>query len=123
MRGLVIASVATILAILAILPVQAGTVDRESLAAILKETQASWEVPGIAVAVVTEDTTLFDAIGVRELGGKEPMTADTICGIGSVTKAMTAATLATLIQDGKASWDDPVRKHLPWFRLSDPLAD
>jgi CubicO group peptidase (beta-lactamase class C family) len=120
MRGLVIATVATILAIL---PVQAGAVDRESLAAILKETQASWEVPGIAVAVVTEDTYLFDAIGVRELGGKEPMTADTICGIGSVTKAMTAATLGLLIQQGQAGWDDPVRKHLPWFRLSDPLAD
>src|SRR5207253_1452120 len=31
--------------------------------------------------------------------------------------------MAMLVDDGKMAWDDPVRKHLPFFRLSDPLAD
>jgi CubicO group peptidase (beta-lactamase class C family) len=31
--------------------------------------------------------------------------------------------MAMLVDEGKMSWDDPVRKHLPFFRLSDPLAD
>ena len=28
-----------------------------------------------------------------------------------------------LVSDGKIDWDDPVRKHVPTFRLSDPSAD
>ena len=31
--------------------------------------------------------------------------------------------LACLADEGKLAWDDPVRKHLPDFRLSDPAAD
>jgi CubicO group peptidase (beta-lactamase class C family) len=31
--------------------------------------------------------------------------------------------LAILIGDGLIDWDDPVHKHVPNFRLSDPLAD
>jgi CubicO group peptidase (beta-lactamase class C family) len=50
-------------------------------------------------------------------------TADTLFAIGSCTKAFTATALAILVEEGKADWDDPVRKHLPWFRLDDPLAD
>ena len=51
------------------------------------------------------------------------MTADTLFAIGSCTKAFTATALVILVAEGKADWDDPVRKHLPWFRLDDPLAD
>jgi CubicO group peptidase (beta-lactamase class C family) len=40
-----------------------------------------------------------------------------------VTKAFTAALIALLASEKVLSWDDPVRKHLPEFRLSDPLAD
>ena len=28
-----------------------------------------------------------------------------------------------LADEGKLKWDDKVRKHLDWFRLSDELAD
>src|SRR5258708_21090575 len=30
--------------------------------------------------------------------------------------------MAMLIDEGRMSWDDPVRKHIDFFRLSDPLA-
>ncbi len=60
---------------------------------------------------------------MRELGGDAPVTPDTLFGIGSCTKAFTATALAILVDEGKANWDDPVRKHLPGFRLADPLAD
>jgi CubicO group peptidase (beta-lactamase class C family) len=43
--------------------------------------------------------------------------------IGSTTKAITTTAMAMLVDDGKLGWDDAVRKHLPFFRLSDPLAD
>ncbi|MGH9332563.1 MAG: serine hydrolase, partial [Vicinamibacteria bacterium] len=36
-------------------------------------------------------------------------------------KAMTAAALGILVDEGKLAWDDPVGKHLPWFQLRDPF--
>ena len=44
----------------------------------------------------------------------------TLFAIGSTTKAMTAAALGMLVDEGKLAWDDPVTKHLPWFALADP---
>jgi CubicO group peptidase (beta-lactamase class C family) len=97
--------------------------DRAVVEGILGETLKTWHAPGIAVAIVRDDRALFFTRGVRELGGEATVTADTVFGIGSCTKAFTATALAILVEEGKASWDDPVRKHLPWFRLADPLAD
>ena len=54
---------------------------------------------------------------------KEPITPDTLFGIASCSKAFTATAIAMLIADGKMNWDDPVRKHLPAYRMSDALAD
>jgi CubicO group peptidase (beta-lactamase class C family) len=41
-------------------------------------------------------------------------------GIGSNTKAFTTAALATLVDEGKLSWDDPVYQRLPGFVMYDP---
>jgi CubicO group peptidase (beta-lactamase class C family) len=91
---------------------------------ILCEAQQRWHAPGIAAVIVREDKVIYcDGVGVRELGRKDVVTADTLFAIGSCTKAFAAAALALLVQEGKADWEDPVRKHLPWFRLDDPLAD
>lgn len=116
-------AVATIIVTLALVPAVAAPLDKAALTTILKDAHAAWAVPGIAVAVVDGDNVLLDAVGLRDLSGTEEMTPDTICGIGSITKSMLATTLAMLVQEGKADWDDHVRKHLPWFRLADPLAD
>ena len=57
---------------------------------------------------------------VRAAGGKEPITPDTLFGIGSNTKAFTTAALARLVGAGKLSWDDPVYQRLPGFVMYDP---
>jgi CubicO group peptidase (beta-lactamase class C family) len=43
--------------------------------------------------------------------------------LASCTKAVTAALVAKLADEGKLAFDDPVRRHLPVFHLSDPNAD
>ena len=48
---------------------------------------------------------------------------DTIFEIGSTTKAFTSTAMAMLVDEKKMSFDDPVRKHLAYFHLSDPCAD
>jgi CubicO group peptidase (beta-lactamase class C family) len=92
--------------------------------AILTESLRSWQAPGVAVAVVHNDRVVYlGGMGVREQGRSERVTPDTLFGIASCTKAFTATALALLIDEGKASWDDAVRKHVGFFRLADPLAN
>lgn len=77
--------------------------------------------PGVSIAIVEKgQTTLARGWGVRKLGEAAPVDAQTIFQTGSTGKAMTAAALAVLVDDGKIAWDDPVIKHMPWFRMYDP---
>lgn len=76
---------------------------------------------GFAVAVVKDgELILAEGYGLRELGKRGSVNADTIFPLASVTKSMTAAALAMLVDEGKLSWDDRVIDHLPEFRLYDP---
>lgn len=102
----------------------AGTLDAAAIDRIVQEALAAWGVPGASVAIVQGDEVVYiQGFGVKELGNAAPVTADTIFAIGSTTKAFVSAAMAILVDEGKMSWDDPVRKHLTSFRLSDPLAD
>lgn len=79
------------------------------------------DVPGMAISVVQDGKVVFaQGYGVRRLGGREPVDADTIFPTGSTGKAVTAAALAILVDEGKLGWDDKVIDHLPDFRMYDP---
>lgn len=81
----------------------------------------AWKVPGLAIAVVRNDSVLLaKGYGVRELGKLELVDAGTRFAIGSTTKAMTVMALGMLVDEGKVRWDEPVITYLPAFRLSDP---
>lgn len=78
-------------------------------------------VPGMAIAIVESGkVTLARGFGVRQLGAAATVDGDTLFSIGSTTKAMTVAALATLVEAGKIGWDDKVIDHLPQFQMYDP---
>jgi CubicO group peptidase (beta-lactamase class C family) len=105
-------------------PCSASAQQTEFLDSVVTEGLKSFQVPGLAVVVVRNDQVIYlKGVGVRKIGSSEPVTPDTIFALASVTKAFTATALGILVDEGKADWDDPVRKHLPWFRMADPLAD
>jgi CubicO group peptidase (beta-lactamase class C family) len=80
-----------------------------------------FDVPGMAVAIVKDGKIVVaKGYGVRKLGDSTPVDEFTLFGIGSNTKAFTTAALATLIDEGKLSWDDPVYQRLPGFVMYDP---
>jgi CubicO group peptidase (beta-lactamase class C family) len=82
-----------------------------------------WKVPGLAIAIVKDDSLVFaKGYGVLEVGKPEPATEHTRFAIGSTTKAMTTAALAMLIDEGKLHWDDRVIDYLPELRLYDAYA-
>ncbi len=80
-----------------------------------------WNTTGLAIAVVKDGQVVFaKGYGVRESGKPLPVDTATLFAIASTTKAMTAAALGMLVDEGKLSWDDPVTRHLPTFQLYDP---
>lgn len=80
-----------------------------------------WEIPGLAVTVVKDGKVLLaKGYGVRELGKPDPVNAQTLFACASTTKAMVAACMGMLVDEGKVNWDDAVYKHLPEFQLYDP---
>ena len=81
----------------------------------------TFDVPGLSVAIVKDGkVVLAKGYGVRKLGDAAPVDEHTLFGIGSNTKAFTTAALATLVDAGKLSWDDPVYQRLPGFVMYDP---
>ncbi|HSJ09196.1 MAG TPA: serine hydrolase, partial [Longimicrobiales bacterium] len=87
----------------------------------IAQAHEAWQVPGLAVAIVKDGRiVLAKGYGVRELGSNAPVDEHTLFAIASNTKAFTSAALAMLVDEGKLSWDDRVRDHLPWFQLYDP---
>jgi CubicO group peptidase (beta-lactamase class C family) len=101
---------------------QTGAVDaavREFDAYVAKAAR-DWGVPGLAIAVVRNDSVLLArGYGVRQLGAPGAVDRQTLFGIMSTTKAMTAAAVAMLVDEGKLGWDDPVAKWLPELQLAD----
>ncbi|MGZ8293027.1 MAG: serine hydrolase [Telluria sp.] len=90
------------------------------LAADVNRALATFDVPGIAIAIVKDGKVIAaQGFGVRKLGEPAPVDGKTIFEIASNSKAFTAAALAMLVDEGKLAWDDPVIKHLPDFRMYD----
>ncbi|HEX9108221.1 MAG TPA: serine hydrolase [Longimicrobiales bacterium] len=91
------------------------------LDAYIEKAMKDWEVPGLALAIVKNDSVIYArGYGVRELGKPDPVTPRTIFAVGSTSKAFTAALMAMLVDSGKVKWDDHVTQFLPWFQLYDP---
>jgi CubicO group peptidase (beta-lactamase class C family) len=53
------------------------------------------------------------AHGKRDLASGEPMTPDTVFRLYSQSRAVTAAAILTLVDEGRLRLDDPVAKYLP----------
>ena len=90
------------------------------LDASIQRAMEEWQVPGLAIAVVRNDSVLVaKGYGVRELGKPGRVDAHTVFDIASLSKSFTAAGAAVLVDEGKLAWDDPVRRHLPWMEFPD----
>lgn len=83
--------------------------------------QEETEIPGLAVAVVHDGEIVFaKGYGVREVGRPEPVDADTVFQLASVSKPIGATVIAQEVGRGTLTWDTPIVTHLPDFALADP---
>src|SRR3989449_7491578 len=90
----------------------------------------SGRMPGLVTLVSRRGETHVDAIGVKAVGGRDPMRRDTIFRIASMTKPITAAATMILVEECKLRLDEPVDRLLPELanrkvlkRLDGPLGD
>ncbi|MFT3771486.1 MAG: serine hydrolase domain-containing protein [Minicystis sp.] len=90
------------------------------LGEFIETAQKQLGIPGVAMSLVDHGKVVFEGgFGVRELGKPSPVDADTLFLVSSNTKALTTLMLATLVDEGKLTWDTPVTKVYPAFKLGD----
>ena len=81
---------------------------------VLRQKTDARELPGVvAMAADSKDVIYQGAFGKRDLAKDEPMTADSVFWIASMTKAVTTAGAMQLVEQGKLSLDEPIGKVLP----------
>ncbi|MEZ6056015.1 MAG: serine hydrolase domain-containing protein [Planctomycetaceae bacterium] len=71
-----------------------------------------------AITLVADRDKVLDlsAVGFADIEQNRLMKTDDIVWIASMSKAITAAAVMVLVDEGKLSLDDPVEKHLPEFK-------
>ena len=82
--------------------------------AYMEKVLKDWNAPGIGVGVVVNDQLVFaKGYGYRDYEKKLPFTPTTLCPIASNTKLFTAVSAGMLVEEGKLTWDKPIRQSVP----------
>lgn len=114
------------LALLSALPLQAATppprVQVETAAKnLLKNARKEMKetgIPGMALAVIYEDKVLLaEGLGLREVGTKKVVDADTVFQLASVSKPIGSTVIAALVGKNVVSWNSRVADLDPSFAL------
>jgi CubicO group peptidase (beta-lactamase class C family) len=84
----------------------------------LSERMVLHGVPGVSVALIQDAAISWvKHYGVASVDDPRPVDADTIFNVGSVSKAVTAAAVLSLAQDGLVDLDSPVNEQLTSWRI------
>jgi CubicO group peptidase (beta-lactamase class C family) len=85
--------------------------------ALRREVDAG-QIPGAVIGIMRAGKLAhLEAVGYRDPASKEPLKADAVFSIASMTKAMTSTAIMLLVEEGRVLLGDPVSKYLP------PLAE
>lgn len=86
------------------------------LVEFLQAHRHAWQAPGLSVAVARGDQIVFSAgVGLADVVGGSPATAHTTYRIASTSKAITAVTVLSLVDQGLVRLDDDIRHYVPAF--------
>ncbi|MFN2393936.1 MAG: serine hydrolase domain-containing protein, partial [Pyrinomonadaceae bacterium] len=93
-------------------------ISTKEIDALVEKAMKEFNVAGVAVAVVKDGKIIHEkGYGVRSIDSKQPVNAHTNFQIASNSKAFTTAALAILVEEGKLSWKDKVKTHIPEFKM------
>ena len=91
----------------------------EAIAALVTQKMAEYNIPGVALGVVKDGQTTVRGFGVTNVDDPQPITADTIFPLASISKTVAATAMMRLVEQGKLDLSAPVQKYLPDFRVED----
>jgi len=84
----------------------------------MAKTLKDWNAPGVGVGIVVNGKLVFaKGYGYRDYEKKLPFTPETVVPIASNTKLFTAVAAGMLVDEGKLTWDKPVRDSVPTIRF------
>src|SRR6201987_780182 len=90
----------------------------EGFDAYMEQILKDWNTPGIGVGIVVNDKLVFaKGYGYRDYEKKLPFTPTTLCQIASNSKLFTAVAAGMLVEQGKLTWDKPIRDSVPTIRF------
>ena len=97
-----------------------ATVSKETpskgVKAVLENYVAEKEIPGgVTLFHPEHGPAEIVVVGEADLAKETPMAEDTLFGVMSMTKPISATALMILVDEGKVSIDDPVSKYIPSF--------
>jgi len=82
------------------------------------------EQPGSSIGIVyDQDLVWAKGYGMADVAEEVPATAATVYRIASISKLFTSTAILQLRDAGKLQLDDPVVKHIPWFKVKEPDQD
>lgn len=88
---------------------------------IMDYAMQKFNVAGVGIAIVKDGKVVHSkGYGVKSSISKNPVDAQTNFAIASNSKAFTTAALAMLVEEGKITWDDKVKTHIPEFKMYNP---
>src|SRR2546428_1548532 len=90
----------------------------EGFDAYMEQTLKDWNTPGVGVGIVVNDKLVFaKGYGYRDYEKKLPFTPKTLEPIASNSKLFTAVVAGMLVEEGKLTWDKPVRESVPTIQF------
>lgn len=88
----------------------------ERARSLVRDSMTANGIPGISVAVAVDGQVLWsEGFGFADVENRVALTNETRMRIGSVSKSVTSAAVALLVQDGKLDLDAPIQRYVPSF--------
>ncbi|KML33485.1 serine hydrolase domain-containing protein [Rossellomorea marisflavi] len=96
---------------------------KANLTQMISKQLESSDIVGASVAIVEGSEVVYaEGFGFADRDRDQPMDADTLMSIQSISKNFMATSIMQLVEAGSIELDDPVVKHLPYFRTKDRAA-
>lgn len=89
----------------------------ETINTVFTDYVTSGKLPGVVVLAARNGKVVYhQAIGMRDMENKKPMSTETIFRIASQTKAIVSVGIMMLQEEGKLLLSDPLSKYIPEFK-------
>lgn len=97
---------------------------REKITQAADEACKAHNVPGIAIAVISErEIAWTQGIGFANIAEKQKVTADTVFNVGSVSKCVASWGIIQLVEQGKVDLDSPIEDFVTGWKLPESEFD